>query len=204
MKEDKLPLTNYIPFNIDQKTLTESINDPNKPFIVSGIVQRADAENQNNRIYPKKILEREVEKYRKKIQEKNALGELDHPDSSVINLLNVSHNVLDVWWDGKDVLAKIEILSTPSGNILKELFRKGIKVGISSRGFGSVKENKNGIMEVDDDFELLCFDFVSDPSTRGAFQTPIKEGRVRGLTSEQKVKIINELVYNIIELYNRK
>jgi hypothetical protein len=204
MDKDKL-LLNYQTFTIiDKDSLTESIGNPDAGLIVSGVVQRANVPNQNQRIYPKDILEREVTKYKKKIQEKTALGELDHPDSSVINLLNVSHNFLDIWWKGNDLFGKIEILSTPSGNILKELFKKGIKVGISSRGFGSVNETEqHGIVEVDDDFELLCFDFVSDPSTHGAFQSPLKESKER-VAINKRNKVINDLVNNIIELYNRK
>jgi len=202
MKTDK-PILSYMTFEPDQESLLESINDPNKPLIVSGVVQRAEVPNQNKRRYPRSVLEREVTNYQKKIKEKTALGELDHPDSSIINLLNVSHNFVDIGWNGNDVLGKIEILSTPSGNILKELFKKGIKVGISSRGFGSVNEGQDGIVDVDDDFELLCFDFVSDPSTHGAFQKPLKEGLIRSNEEIQKMKI-NEIVANIIELYNRK
>ena len=196
-------LLNYLTFDVNRESLMESINiNPDKPIIVSGVVQRATIPNQNNRIYPKPILEREIDKYKKKIQEKTALGELDHPDSSIINLLNVSHNFVDIGWDGNDVLGQIEILATPSGNILKELFKNGIKVGISSRGFGSVKENGDGIIEVADDFELLCFDFVSDPSTHGAFQKPLKEGLNK--TINQNHLKINQIISNIIELYNRK
>ena len=202
MENTKPILLNYLTFVPDQQSINESINDPNKSLIVSGVVQRADAPNQNQRIYPKAILEREIDKYKKKITEHTALGELDHPLTNIINLLNVSHQFLDVWWNGDDVLGKIEVLSTPSGNILKELFRRKIKVGISSRGFGSVNEMDNGIVEIDEDFDLLCFDFVSDPSTHGAFQSPLKEHKLT--TEELKYNKANSIISNIIELYNRK
>ena len=167
-------LTEYRPFNTNP-TIAEaakrSLNE-NSPLVVSGVMQRAGAENQNGRVYSKDILEREIEKYKDgPIKERRALGELDHPDSSIINLNNVCHNVLDIWWDGDNVMGKIEILPTPAGNILKTLFANNITVGISSRGMGSVKES-NGILRVQEDFDLLCFDMVSNPSTHGAYMSP--------------------------------
>jgi len=166
-------LTEHIPFTVDRKIIEESISK-NSPLVVTGVIQRAEAKNQNGRIYPREILEREIENYvNGPVRESRALGELDHPESSVINLQNVSHNITKVYWDGDDVMGEVEILSTPAGNILKELFRNGITVGISSRGMGSVKDNVNeGTVEVQDDFELLCWDFVSTPSTQGAFMSP--------------------------------
>ena len=166
-------LTEHIPFTVDRKLIEESISK-NSPLVVTGVIQRAEAKNQNGRIYPKEILEREIENYiQGPVRESRALGELDHPESSVINLQNVSHNITKVYWNGDDVMGEVEILSTPAGNILKELFRNGITVGISSRGMGSVKDNVNeGTVEVQDDFELLCWDFVSTPSTQGAFMSP--------------------------------
>ena len=143
-------------------------------YVVQGVLQRAGAKNQNGRVYPRHILERECKRYEQEfINQHRALGELDHPDSSVVNLNNVSHNVLKIWWDGDDLKGAVQILGTPSGNILKELFRAGITLGISSRGLGSVKELRNeGTVEVQEDFELICWDFVSNPSTHGAFMKP--------------------------------
>jgi hypothetical protein len=143
-------------------------------FVVQGVLQRAGAKNQNGRVYPKPILERECKRYQTEyIDQHRALGELDHPESSVVNLNNVSHNVLKIWWDGDDLKGAVQILDTPSGKILKELFRAGITLGISSRGLGSVKElRESGVVEVQDDFELICWDFVSNPSTHGAFMRP--------------------------------
>lgn len=146
--------------------------------IVKGLLQRAGAENQNGRVYPKNILEREVKKYNTLIKERRALGELDHPDSSVINLKNVSHNVREVHWEGNDLIGIVEILPTPSGNILKELLRADITLGISSRGMGSTQPLGENRVRVGEDFELIGWDFVSNPSTHGAFMRPLTEGSV--------------------------
>ena len=133
-----------------------------------GVCQRAGVKNGNGRIYRKETLAREIQNYQKAINERRSLGELDHPDDSVINLKNASHLVTKMWWKGEDVMGKIEVLDTPSGKILKDLVLAGIKLGISSRGLGSVKKEK-GETIVEDDFQLICFDMVSEPSTPGAF-----------------------------------
>lgn len=165
-------LIEYSIFTPKTTQLTEGVKGA-RNLIVEGVVQRADSKNQNGRVYPKHILEKEVEKYvATSIAENRALGELDHPESTVINLKNVSHNIKSLWWEGDDLMGKIEILPTPSGNILRELFANNITVGISSRGMGSVQPLGEGTVEVQDDFELLCWDFVSTPSTQGAFMTP--------------------------------
>lgn len=172
-------LQDVILFEASREQINESIKN-NSSLIVSGILQRAETRNQNGRVYPKNILEREVEKYKSKIQDNVATGELDHPDSSTINLKNVSHKINNVYWEGDDVMGEVEILTTPSGNILKELLKSGVKLGISSRGMGSVKQVKEDSGEtsnvVQDDFEMICWDFVSNPSTHGAYMKPLKEG----------------------------
>ena len=196
-------LTEYRTFTVDKRLVEASIKE-NKSLVVKGVIQRAEAKNQNGRIYPREILEREIKKYAEgPIKERRALGELDHPESSVINLQNVSHNVTKVKMVGDDVYGEVEILSTPAGNILKELFRNGITVGISSRGMGSVQENGNGTVEVQDDFELLCFDFVSTPSTHGAFMKPagralqeLQEGKIQ--LPEYKYTNVNNIIRDII------
>ena len=169
-------LVDYIPFEISKEQINESMKDNDGRLIVKGILQRAEAKNQNGRVYPKETLVREAKKYAQvQIAERRALGELDHPDSSVVNLNNVSHNVLEMHWKGDDLEGTVEVLGTPAGNILKELFKSGIKLGISSRGLGSVKEIKEeegDTVEVQPDFELIAFDFVSNPSTHGAFMAP--------------------------------
>jgi len=170
-------LVDYIPFEVAPEALNEAMSSNGK-LIVKGVLQRAEAKNQNGRVYPSELLQREAKKYTSNfIKEKRALGELDHPDSSVVNLNNVSHNVLSMDWNGNDLMGTIEVLTTPSGNILRELFKSGIRLGISSRGLGSVepmKEDKDA-QEVQSDFELIAFDFVSNPSTHGAFMNPVNE-----------------------------
>ena len=197
-------LTEYRTFKVDKSLVEASIKE-NRSLVVKGVIQRAEAKNQNGRIYPKEILEREIQKYiAGPVKERRALGELDHPESSVINLQNVSHNVIRVKMVGDDVYGEVEVLSTPAGNILKELFRNGITVGISSRGMGSVQESGNGTVEVQDDFELLCFDFVSTPSTHGAFMKPagraIQELQesVASSVSEYKYTNVNNIIRDII------
>jgi hypothetical protein len=172
--------------------INESMNQHGGTLIVSGPLQRAGVKNQNGRIYPKDVLAREAKKYYDTfIVERRALGELDHPDSAVVNLKNVSHNIIDMFWKGDDLIGKIEILPTPSGNILKELFKSGIKVGVSSRGLGTVKEitetNGYNALEVQDDFELIAWDFVSNPSTHGAFVFPTNENTI----NENTIKTVN-------------
>jgi len=166
MKQNLLIETNLFEAVIQESTTSR--------LLVSGVLQRAGAINQNGRVYPKNILIREVENYRELIRERRALGELDHPDSSVVNLQNVSHNITEIGWDGDNVVGVVEILPTPAGNILKELFNCGIRLGISSRGMGSVNEIGD-TLEVQDDFNLIAFDFVSNPSTHGAFLNKMNE-----------------------------
>mgnify|MGYP000545249597 FL=1 len=175
-------IVDYIPFDIKPSQINESMKENDGKLIVSGILQRANAENQNGRIYPKEILVREANKYNKTfISERRAMGELDHPESSVVNLANVSHNIREMKWENDDLVGTVEVLPTPAGNILKELFKSGIKLGISSRGMGSVEtidEDEGGkqTVAVQPDFELIAFDFVSNPSTQGAFLHPTNEG----------------------------
>lgn len=152
----------------------EASRDPLRKLIVKGILQRAGVKNQNGRVYPKDVLVREAKKYEENfIKERRAIGELDHPESSVVNLKNVSHNIVEVHWENEDLIGTVEVLPTPNGNILRELFRSNIRLGISSRGLGTVKKSMHEDADfVQDDFELIAFDFVSNPSTRGAFMFP--------------------------------
>ena len=194
---NKKLLIDYIPFNITPQMITESEERNNGKVIVQGILQRAGAKNQNGRVYPREVLEREVSEYKRtQIAERRALGELDHPESSVVNLQNVSHNVLDCWWKGDDVVGKVEILNTPSGRILKELLKAGIKLGISSRGLGSVESLREDTVEVQPDFELICWDFVSNPSTQGAFMMPMTEGVNK--TKVNKYSNVHSVINDII------
>ena len=193
-------LVEYTTFEVTPQQVNESLTKNDGRLIVNGVLQRAEAKNQNGRIYPKETLMREAEKYAQGfISEKRALGELDHPDSSVVNLNNVSHNVLDMNWKGNDLVGTVEVLGTPSGNILKELFKAGIRLGISSRGMGSVKEvmrEGDNTLEVQPDFELIAFDFVSNPSTHGAFLSPVNEGKQ---IKVDKYKNVNILITDIIK-----
>tara|TARA_Y100000310_G_scaffold301145_1_gene337353 strand:- start:337 stop:933 length:597 start_codon:yes stop_codon:yes gene_type:complete len=197
---DKKLLMDVIPFSISPLQITESMNKNNGKVVVKGVLQRAEAKNQNGRVYPREILVREAKKYASEfIKERRAMGELDHPDSSVVNLQNVSHNVLEMHWDGNDLMGTVEVLSTPAGNILKELFKSGIKLGISSRGLGSIKSESKG-EEVQNDFELIAFDFVSNPSTHGAFLHPVNEAKgsrkVQSKWSKVEIDITNILMGN--------
>jgi hypothetical protein len=182
--------------------------DENGTVLVKGILQRADAQNQNGRVYPKEILQREVKKYQQLIKERRALGELDHPDSSVINLKNVSHNVRECGWDGDDVVGVVEILATPAGNILKELLKAGIRLGISSRGMGSVESMGGDKVRVGEDFELLGWDFVSNPSTQGAFMETLNESVKRDVQNQIGTDVCGQwcktqhLIREIIEELN--
>jgi hypothetical protein len=178
-------IVDYLPFEVKPEQINESMKDNNGKLVVKGVLQRAEAKNQNGRIYPREILFREAKKYAKEfIGQRRAMGELDHPESSVVNLQNVSHNVKEMHFEGDNLLGTVEVLGTPAGNILKELFKAGIKLGISSRGMGSVETvNEGDAQEVQDDFELIAFDFVSNPSTHGAFMHPMNE-------SVEKTKVV--------------
>ena len=199
----KQVIVDYIPFQITPQQINEAMKENNGKLVVKGVLQRAEAKNQNGRVYPREILVRESKKYDENFVKQNrALGELDHPDSSVVNLQNVSHNVKEIHFEGDNLVGTVEILTTPSGNILKELFRNGIKLGISSRGLGSVEmvQEANGdtVSKVGDDFELIAFDFVSNPSTHGAFLHPMnesvdKQGRTCGVYCRAE-DIINHII----------
>ena len=197
-------LVDYIgSIEITPQQIVESIDKNGGKVIVEGIMQRASNSddknfNQNGRSYPLSILKPECAKYKKTfIAERRALGELDHPESQVVNLSNVSHNVLDIWWRGNDLMGKLEILGTPSGNIAKELLKAGIRLGISSRGMGSVKELGEGKVEVQDDFEIVCWDLVSNPSTQGAFMAERLNESVGANSTNTK---INSLINDIINV----
>ena len=196
-------IVDYLPFEVRPEQINESMKENSGKLIVKGVLQRAEAKIQNGRIYPREILEREADKYTTEfIKQRRAMGELDHPESSVVNLQNVSHNVKEMHWEGDNLLGTVEVLGTPSGNILKELFKSGIKLGISSRGMGAVETvNEGDAQQVQDDFELIAFDFVSNPSTHGAFLHPtnesINESKIVGRTCGDYCKvesIINDIM----------
>tara|TARA_R110001583_G_scaffold31600_1_gene107909 strand:+ start:87734 stop:88354 length:621 start_codon:yes stop_codon:yes gene_type:complete len=167
-------LTEWTPLTYSASTLKESREINNGKLMLRGILQRADTLNQNGRVYPRSVLEREIINYQKFIKENRALGECDHPDTSVIELKNVSHIVRSAEIQGEDVVGTIEILDTPNGKIVQSLIESGVTLGISSRGVGSTRSEGN-TQVVQDDFQLICFDMVSEPSTPGAFM--LREGR---------------------------
>ena len=163
--------------------------------LVEGILATAEIKNGNGRYYKKDLWEREIEKYMVSVKQKRACGELDHPESSIINLKNVSHNIADLWWDGDNVMGKIEILPTPSGNILKALIDSGIMVGVSSRGMGSLQEEK-GLLVVQPDFELLCWDFVSTPSNPDSWMKPMSQGNTVNMGLNENLNYIQSNPYS--------
>jgi hypothetical protein len=192
-------LNSYEIFDYSSETIKESREKNDGKILMKGILQKADTLNQNGRIYPKNILEREIRNYQKFIAENRALGELDHPDSSVVNLKNVSHIVREAYLDGDVVYGSVEILDTPSGKILQSLVESGVKLGISSRGVGSTKK-QGDYQIVQDDFQLICWDYVSEPSTPGAFMMAegktINPSEVRGIfnRSDRINRIINDIL----------
>jgi hypothetical protein len=195
-------LIEYSIFTPTKRALSEGTRNGSGNMIVSGLVQACDKPNANKRIYPYDTLKVQVDQYIKgPISENRALGELDHPESSVINLKNVSHNIRSLWWDGKNLYGDIEILPTPSGNILKQLFSNNITVGISSRAMGSVTQIGEGLVKVEDDLELICWDFVSTPSTFGAYVKPVsglRESYDPSIQQSMKYNRANKLVKDII------
>ena len=180
-------------FKTTPVSLTEGKSERGLP-LVEGILATAEVKNGNGRYYSRDLWNREIDKYMELVKENRATGELDHPESQVINLKNVSHNIKDMYWDGDNVMGKIEILPTPSGNILKALIDSGITVGVSSRGMGSLEES-GGVMEVQDDFELLCWDFVSTPSNPGSYMQTIREGKENNTNPYTKANsIVTEIL----------
>ena len=197
----KQVLIDILPFEFKKTSLNESLKDGK--LYVTGVLQRADEKNQNGRVYPEDVLKREAEKYMQNfVKQRRAMGELDHPESSVVNLKNVSHNIVDMGWESKDLVGTVEILPTPSGNILKDLLQSGILLGISSRGLGSVKKDmRENADVVQDDFDLIAFDFVSNPSTQGAFMYP--QGKINESVDQHRTIInqysnVERIIHNIL------
>lgn len=199
---NKQLLIEYQVFKPVRNTLVENVRSSRGNMIVSGQVQACDKPNANKRIYPFETLYEQVKKYIDgPVKENRATGELDHPESSVINLKNVSHNILKLWWEGKDLYGDIEILPTPSGNIVRALFENNITVGISSRAMGSVSPIGEGLVRVEEDLEIICWDFVSQPSTYGAYMKPVasmNESIDYYVSRNQKADRVNRLFSNIL------
>ncbi|KKL86158.1 hypothetical protein LCGC14_1947530 [marine sediment metagenome] len=193
-------LTDFTYLTYDRQMITEALGRGGPLILKNVVLQTANQKNQNGRIYPMPILMREAERYKQFITERRALGELDHPESPVVNLKNVSHNLTELWFNGENLMGNIEVLGTPSGNILKELLKNNIKLGISSRGLGSIKELDDETVEVQEDFSLICFDVVSNPSTEGAF---INESVLPGAKCGAWCRV-NSLVYDFMSEVTRK
>lgn len=197
-------LSSYDTFDYTPETIKESREKNGGKILMKGILQKSDTLNQNGRIYPKEILDREVRNYQKFIIENRALGECDHPDSSVINLKNASHIIREAFLDGPVVYGTVELLDTPAGKILQSLVESGVKLGISSRGVGSTKKQGEYYV-VQDDFQLICWDFVSEPSTPGAFmlaegkEIDISEEDIRKVfrRSDRIDRILNDILYTV-------
>ena len=182
-------------FKPQQLSFTEGLKSKRGFPIVEGILATCEVKNGNGRYYSRELWKREMEKYKDLIDENRAVGELDHPEDQVVNLKNVSHNITDYWWDGDNIMGKIEVFPTPSGNILKALIESGITVGVSSRGMGSLKP-MGEVQEVQDDFQLLCWDFVSTPSNPGSFMHLVKEGL--NLDTSTTYKKVNSIITEIL------
>ena len=167
---------------------------------MKGIIQKAQQPNANNRIYPRPILEREDAKYQELIKERRALGELDHPDSPIVQLENVSHVVTETLWEGDDLIGTIEVLDTPKGQILEKLIGRDIKLGISSRGLGSTSRTNEGYEKVEEDFNLVCYDMVSNPSTSGAYMNLQESREYKTLVNQNRIVLLDEILNDILEL----
>ena len=167
---------------------------------MKGIIQKAQQPNANNRIYPRPILEREDAKYQELIKERRALGELAHPDSPIVQLENVSHVVTETLWEGDNLIGTIEVLDTPKGQILEKLIGRDIKLGISSRGLGSTSRTNEGYDKVEDDFNLVCYDMVSNPSTSGAYMNLQESREYKTLVNQNRMVLLDEILNDILEL----
>ena len=174
----------------DLLTEREKKEIANGAMYLTGRIQTADKQNGNGRVYPYEVLKREIDNYKKIVADNRGCGDLVHPDDSVVNLKNVSHMVVDCWWEGKDVMGKMKILDTPSGQTVKGLINSGVKLGISSRGLGSVRESM-GKTIVEQDFQLICFDIVSEPSTPDAFVYPENKSAPIRMRENKQNKIDN-------------
>ena len=192
----KYVLQEFMNLDYSDSLLTEEEREGNRQglhLVLAGKIQAAGKKNGNGRIYPKPILEREMKNYTKLVREGRAIGELDHPDSSVVELKNASHLITEVWWDGDDVMGKLKILDTPAGKIAKDLVKGGVQLGISSRGLGSTRQER-GITMVEDDFQLLCFDLVSEPSTTGAYLVAESKVKTHLTKSDRINRALNDIL----------
>jgi hypothetical protein len=200
MPNKELLISEPILINLSSQQLLENSSNISGKFVVKSILQKANTKNANKRIYSKEVLEREIDKYIVEFVElKKAYGELDHSEEMVVELKNVAINIMDIWWEGDTVWGDVEVLNTPSGKIVQELLKSGLTVGISSRGQGSVNTIDEETSIVGDNFELLCFDVVSNPSTPGAYFLP--KSLHEGVEREKIINsygTINEMIGEIL------
>jgi len=194
----KLLLIETITFVPQPVKLTEGLKSKSGNMIVEGVLATPEVKNGNGRYYSKDLWGREIDKYMELVKNRRACGELDHPETQVINLKNVSHNIVSIWWDGDNIMGKLEILPTPSGNIVKALIDSGISVGVSSRGMGSLKPMGENMMEVQDDFELLCWDFVSTPSNPGSYMASVGLNESIQNVSTKNYSRVNNVIRDIL------
>jgi len=194
----KLLLIETITFVPQPVKLTEGLKSKSGNMIVEGVLATPEVKNGNGRYYSKDLWGREIDKYMELVKNRRACGELDHPETQVINLKNVSHNIVSIWWDGDNIMGKLEILPTPSGNIVKALIDSGISVGVSSRGMGSLKPMGENMMEVQDDFELLCWDFVSTPSNPGSYMASVGLNESIQNVSTKNYSRVNNIIRDIL------
>ncbi len=192
---DRKILREWLPLerSAEGKTILEDLRENGGPLYLKGPMQRCEAPNQNKRIYPRRVLQREFENYQKAVRENRAVGELDHPETSTVSLEKVSHIVREMWWDGNTWMGKVEVLNTPSGKILSSLIDSGVTLGISSRGVGSTNSNNEGLDLVADDFTLVCFDMVAEPSTHGAYMFAESVDKNRGPIGDRADRILRAL-----------
>lgn len=192
----RILLREFVELSYDQKIVKESL-EKKEPIVLTTILQRAEAKNQNGRVYSRSILEREMQNYSKMISERRALGECDHPDSSVVSLSKASHIITDWWWEGNDVMGKLQVLNTPHGKIIQTLLEDGVKIGISSRGVGDIIK-KEAVDIVDDNFVLIAYDLVQDPSTQRAILGGMNESRDVSIEEFRKLVSKNDRVNRIL------
>ena len=199
--QNKQLLREWYSVDASPEIIKESREKNGGKLVLNGIIQRANTKNQNKRVYPRNILRREVDRYQKAVQESRALGEADHPESSTVSLKNVSHVIREIRWDGDDVYGRVEILPTPCGKIVEALVDSGIRIGISSRGVGSTEKTNEGYDEVQDDYQLIAFDLVTEPSTPGAY---LSEGISLESRVDSRAARIDEAIASVLSVWSRR
>jgi hypothetical protein len=182
------------------KVIKEEAGEAKNTYYIEGVFMQSEIKNRNGRMYPRDLLEKEIQRYAQEyVEKKRAFGELGHPDGPTINLDRVSHLISELRMDGNDIIGKAKILSTPNGNIVKALIDEGARLGVSSRGMGSIRTEGHDIQIVQDDFYLAtAADIVADPSAPDAFVNGIMEGKEwvwqNGVLREQDIAAIHKTI----------